>query len=80
MALDGHPGGLMKQTGLWCELAALVLAYNCLLNWVFLTGKSCCLLPFLEIIVMVVGKCHHGGCRDGKGGNHLGRYWDSVVS
>ena len=20
------------------------------------------------------------GCRDGKGGNRLGRYWDSVVS
>ena len=33
---------LLKKQGLWPE----PVAYNCLPNWVFLTGKRCCLLPF----------------------------------
>ena len=60
---------LLKKQGLWPEQ----VAYNCLLNWVFLTGKRCCLLTF--------GYHSHGhgrmppwGCMDGKGGNRLRRY------
>ena len=56
MALCVHSGDLIKQTGLWPEL----VAYNCLLNCVFLTGKRGCLLPFWGIIVMGMGECHHG--------------------
>ena len=33
---------LLKKQGLWPE----PVAYNCLLNWLFLTGKRWCLLPF----------------------------------
>ena len=44
---------LLHKQGEWTELTA----YNCFLNWVFLFGKRCCLLPFLGIIVM--GECHH---------------------
>ena len=44
---------LLTKQGLWPE----PVAYNCLLNWVFLTGKRCCLLPFWVFM----------GGRDGKG-------------
>ena len=63
----------LNKQGLLPEL----VAYKCLLNWVFLTGKRCSLLPFLGIIAMVMGEW---GCRNSKGDNRLGRYWDLVVS
>ena len=47
----------LNKQGLQPEL----VAYKCLLNWVFLTGKRCSLLPFLGIIVMLMGEYHHGG-------------------
>ena len=34
--------------------------YEYILMSMFFTGKRCCLLPFLGIIVMVMGECHHG--------------------
>ena len=61
----------LDKQGLWPEL----VDYNYLFNWVFLTGKRCCLV----LRVMVMGKCHHGGVGMAKG-NRLERYWDSVVS
>ena len=44
---------LLKKRGLWPEL----VAYNCLLNWVFLTGENMLPVAFLGIIIM--GECHH---------------------
>ena len=61
MTLYGHPGSLIKQM-VWPEQ----VAYNCLLNWVFLWEKMLS-VAFSGVKVMVTGDWGFTMYRGGKG-------------
>ena len=73
MALCGHLGGLIKQTGIVAQTGSLRIV--CLTG--FFDWERMLPVAFFGYDSHSHGRMPPWGCRDGKGDNRLGRYWDS---